>query len=54
MNQQRRRRMWLVIALVLAGGLATTLVAMALQRNVAYLYTPSEVIRGCAGDHPRF
>ncbi|MCE4302846.1 cytochrome c maturation protein CcmE, partial [Xanthomonas hortorum pv. vitians] len=54
MNQQRRRRMWLVIALVLAGGLATTLVAMALQRNVAYLYTPSEVLRGDAGEHARF
>ncbi|MCF5992304.1 cytochrome c maturation protein CcmE, partial [Xanthomonas perforans] len=44
MNPQRRRRLWLVLALVLAGGLATTLVAMALQRNVAYLYTPSEVL----------
>ncbi|MCE4361787.1 cytochrome c maturation protein CcmE [Xanthomonas hortorum] len=54
MSPQRRRRMWLVIALVLAGGLATTLVAMALQRNVAYLYTPSEVLRGDAGDHARF
>ncbi|WAT13692.1 cytochrome c maturation protein CcmE [Xanthomonas fragariae] len=54
MNPQRRRRMWLVIALVLAGGLATTLVAMALQRNVAYLYTPSEVLRGDVGEHARF
>ncbi|MCC4617421.1 cytochrome c maturation protein CcmE [Xanthomonas campestris pv. asclepiadis] len=54
MNPQRRRRIWLVIALVLAGGLATTLVAMALQRNVAYLYTPSEVLRGDAGEHARF
>ncbi|MEC5112954.1 cytochrome c maturation protein CcmE, partial [Xanthomonas oryzae] len=43
MNPQRRRRLWWVLALLLAGGLATTLVAMALQRNVAYLYTPSEV-----------
>ncbi|AMV03702.1 cytochrome c maturation protein CcmE [Xanthomonas citri] len=54
MNPQRRRRLWLVLALVLAGGLATTLVAMALQRNVAYLYTPSEVLRGDAGAHSRF
>ncbi|MCC8535863.1 cytochrome c maturation protein CcmE [Xanthomonas codiaei] len=54
MNPQRRRRLWLVLALVLAGGLATTLVAMALQRNVAYLYTPSEVLRGDAGEHARF
>jgi cytochrome c-type biogenesis protein CcmE len=39
---------------VFAGGLTTTLVAMALQRNVAYLYTPSEVLRGEAGAHARF
>ncbi|KOR42500.1 cytochrome C biogenesis protein CcmE [Xanthomonas oryzae] len=54
MNPQRRRRLWWVLALLLAGGLATTLVAMALQRNVAYLYTPSEVLRGDAGEHSRF
>ncbi len=54
MNLQRRRRLWLVLALVLAGGLATALVAMALQRNVAYLYTPSEVLRGEAGTQSRF
>ena len=54
MNPQRRRRLWLVLVLVLAAGLATTLVAMALQRNVAYLYTPSEVLRGDAGGHARF
>ncbi len=54
MNPTRRRRLWWVLLLVLAGGLATTLVALALQRNVAYLYTPSEVLRGDAGDHARF
>jgi len=40
--------------LMLAAGLVTMLVAMALQRNVAYLYTPSEVLRGDAGEHSRF
>lgn len=54
MNPQRRRRLWWVLALLLAGGLATTLVSMALQRNVAYLYTPSEVLRGDAGENSRF
>ncbi len=49
MNPQRRRRLLLVLVLVLASGLATTLVAMALQRNVAYLYTPAEVLGGQAG-----
>ena len=31
----------LVVALVVAAALAATLVALALQRNIAYLYTPS-------------
>lgn len=50
---QRRRLMWVLIVL-LAGGLATTLVAFALQRNIAYLYTPAEVLRGDAGNQARF
>lgn len=54
MNPIRRRRLIWVLALVAAAGIATTLVAMALQRNVAYLYTPSEVLRGEAGEHARF
>ena len=44
---QRRRMVW-VLLLLLASGLATTLVAFALQRNIAYLYTPAEVLRGDA------
>ena len=35
MNPTRRRRLWFVLALVLAAGVSTTLVAMALQRNIA-------------------
>ena len=54
MNPTRRRRLWLVVALLVAGGLATTLVAMALQRNVAYLYTPSEVLHGAVASDARF
>ena len=49
MNPIRRRRLLWVLALVVAAGIATALVAMALQRNVAYLYTPGEVLRGEAG-----
>mgnify|MGYP006156940191 CR=1 FL=1 len=41
----------LMLAVVAAAAIATTLIAMALQRNVAYLYTPSEVLRGEAGQH---
>src|SRR5688572_19479018 len=54
MNPIRRRRLLWVLALVIAAGIAATLVALALQRNVAYLYTPSEVLRGEAGAHARF
>ncbi|KAF1687574.1 cytochrome c biogenesis protein CcmE [Pseudoxanthomonas broegbernensis] len=49
MNPVRRRRLLFVALLVLASGAATALVAMALQHNVAYLYTPAEVLRGDAG-----
>jgi len=49
MNPIRRRRLLWVAALVAAAAIAATLVAMALQRNVAYLYTPNEVISGEAG-----
>lgn len=49
MNPIRRRRLLWVLALVAAAAVATTLVALALQRNVAYLYTPVEVLGGEAG-----
>ena len=54
MNPTRRRRLVLVLLLALASAVVVSLVAMALQRNVAYLYTPAEVLRGDAGDHARF
>ena len=49
MNPTRRRRLTWILALVAAAGIAAALVAMALQRNVAYLYTPNEVLSGEAG-----
>lgn len=54
MNPTRKRRLLLILALVAAAAIATTLVALALQRNVAYLYTPSEVLSGEAGEQARF
>jgi len=50
---QRRRMAWVLLAL-LASGLATALVAMALERNIAYLYTPSEVLLGDVDAQTRF
>lgn len=54
MNPTRKRRFVGVLLIVLAAGIAITLGALALQRNVAYLYTPSEVLRGEAGEKARF
>ena len=44
MNPTRRRRMWYIVALLVAAAIAATLVAYALQRNITYLYTPAEVL----------
>ncbi|MBZ0086949.1 MAG: cytochrome c maturation protein CcmE [Thermomonas sp.] len=49
MHPTRKRRLIFVIALLAAGGIATALAALALQRNAAYLYTPHEVLDGSAG-----
>ncbi len=54
MNPVRRRRLVFVGLLVAAAAIAAALIAMALQRNVNYLYTPAEVLKGEAGDHARF
>ena len=54
MNPVRRRRLLWVLLLLAAAGIAATLVAMALQRNATYLYTPAEVLRGEAGERARF
>jgi len=54
MHPTRKRRLLLILALLAAAAVATTLVALALQRNVAYLYTPSEVLKGEAGQQARF
>lgn len=50
MNITRRRRMWFVAAVLVAAAIAASLIAFALQRNVAYLYTPNEITSGSAGE----
>ena len=54
MNPVRRRRLIFVGLLVLAAAIAAALIALALQRNVNYLYTPTDVLKGDAGGHARF
>lgn len=53
MHPTRKRRLLLILALLAAAAIAAVLVAMALQRNVAYLYTPNEVLGGAAGEAVR-
>ncbi|GGK04605.1 cytochrome c maturation protein CcmE [Luteimonas terricola] len=50
MNPTRRRRLWFVLAIVAASALVAVLVAAALERNVAYLFTPAEILDGRAGE----
>lgn len=49
MNPTRRRRLLLVLALIVAAGVAAALVTLALQQNLTYLYTPTQVHEGEAG-----
>jgi cytochrome c-type biogenesis protein CcmE len=46
MTPTRRRRLMLALLLLAAAGIAGTLIALALQSNVTYLHTPSEVEAG--------
>lgn len=50
---QRRRLLWVLLALLVAGA-AVALVSTALQRNIAYLYTPAEVKAGKVAPDARF
>ena len=50
---QRRRLLWVLLVLLVAGA-AVALVSTALQRNIAYLYTPGEVKAGKVAADARF
>ncbi|WP_305805469.1 cytochrome c maturation protein CcmE [Stenotrophomonas sp. YIM B06876] len=54
MSPVQRRRLMFVILAVVAAAVALSLTAMALQRNVAYLYTPAEVLAGKVAPDARF
>ncbi|QNP40887.1 cytochrome c maturation protein CcmE [Lysobacter solisilvae (ex Woo and Kim 2020)] len=54
MNPTRRNRLLWIAALVAAAGIAAAMITYAIQRNITYLYTPSEVLRGEAGANARF
>ena len=46
MNPVRKRRLVLVGLLLLAAAVATTFIVLALQANLSYLHTPTEVREG--------
>lgn len=54
MSPTQRRRLLLVLLVIAVAGIATALVATALQRNIAYLYTPAEVKAGKVAPDSRF
>lgn len=54
MSPTQRRRLLLVLLVLAVAGIATALVATALQRNIAYLYTPAEVKAGKVPPEARF
>lgn len=54
MNPVRKRRLMLVALVMLAAAVAAVFISMALQENINYLHTPSEVRTGKVPDSARF
>ncbi|HET6631149.1 MAG TPA: cytochrome c maturation protein CcmE [Rhodanobacteraceae bacterium] len=54
MRPLRQRRLIFILLLLAAVGIAATLTAFALQRNMNYLFTPSQVLSGAANGHQTF
>ncbi len=54
MTPTRRNRLLLILAITLAAVIAASLISLALQRNLTYLYTPTQVLSGEAPGDVRF
>ena len=54
MNPTRKRRLTLVLAVVAAAAVAIGLIVFALQQNMNYLFTPSQVQTGQASSYKNF
>jgi len=54
MNPVRKRRLILVALVLLAAAVAALFITMALQENINYLHTPTEVREGKAPENTRF
>jgi cytochrome c-type biogenesis protein CcmE len=54
MNPTRKRRLTIVLLIVAAAAVAIGLIVFALQQNMNYLFTPSQVQSGEAGSYKSF
>jgi cytochrome c-type biogenesis protein CcmE len=54
MNPVRKRRLILVVLVLLAAGVAAAFITLALQENINYLHSPTEVRDGKAPSNARF
>jgi cytochrome c-type biogenesis protein CcmE len=54
MNPTRQRRLIVVLIVLAAAAVAVGLVVFALQQNMNYLFTPSQVLAGQARRYPTF
>lgn len=54
MNPKRKRRLIFTVLVIAAAAVAVSLIVYALQQNMNYLYSPSEVLAGKAPAHTRF
>lgn len=54
MNPVRKRRLILVALVLLAASVAAVFITLALQENINYLHTPTEVHAGKAPENARF
>ncbi len=54
MNPTRKRRLTIVLSILAAAAVATVLVVLALQNNMNYLLTPSQVQSGEAASYDTF
>jgi cytochrome c-type biogenesis protein CcmE len=54
MNPTRKRRLALILLIVAAAAVAGSLIVLALQENLTYLHTPTDVREGSVPDDARF
>lgn len=54
MNPTRKRRLWMVLLVLIAASIGGSLIVWALQKNVTFLHSPSDVLSGKVPEDARF